>query len=709
MDVQGDHGLDIESDASREWAVSKMAQESFPTSLNHTSDGFSIRQSLAHMVYSLEHRLTQIMLTSENTQTALQRLSALIEEVLPADCCSIAFKTFSSEALPVHWRFKEVVPVPQLRLSSLLHHPACQGWESSPDPIAIADLHAFSPIAHPLPEALPNPDSWSAAQHRAVLVTRTLFQGRVNGAMIITRSRPHHWTESEVQLLKTISHQVAIAISQAQLEHQVQQQVQYQSLIDQLTRAVRNDWNLDQVFRLALAGVTSALEISRGLVLLVKYTDPLHKHRTGDCLPSAKVTVVCEFPDACESSRSVEYQHLNAATVHPETGTRINQSFWVADCDVCQQLFTQNPEPIAISSPSPEGSAQANCDSWTSPIFNPVQMPALLLVPLENQGTILGCLALQHNQLRFWHPEEIAFLKLVAAQLSTAIIQSRTLRQVQALVDERTAQLQHSLDVQAKLYERTRQQVEQLRRLNAVHEEFLSTMSHELLTPLTSMTLAIRMLRQAELSPDRQARYLDILEQQCLQETSLINDLLALQKLETKTSSLQLQKLDIKFLVRDLMQSLTDRFVEHNLALEVVLPERPLQLFTDVDSLHRILLELLTNAKKYSIPNTVVRLEVAHEIELSTSRIVVSVTNIGSGIPPEEMPYIFDKFRRGRGVTQQAIQGTGLGLALVKGLAEHLSGAIAVSSQPLGSAEAWETRFTLFLPLYPEGFMPTSA
>ena len=91
-------------------------------------------------------------------------------------------------------------------------------------------------------------------------------------------------------------------------------------------------------------------------------------------------------------------------------------------------------------------------------------------------------------------------MQLVSAQVSTAIIQAETLRQVQSLVEKRTAELRESLAVQAKLYDRTRHQLDQLRQLNQARDEFLSTVSHELRKPLTSMTLAIRMLRQMGLS-----------------------------------------------------------------------------------------------------------------------------------------------------------------------------------------------------------------
>jgi signal transduction histidine kinase len=111
--------------------------------------------------------------------------------------------------------------------------------------------------------------------------------------------------------------------------------------------------------------------------------------------------------------------------------------------------------------------------------------------------------------------------------VSATIIQNQTLRQVQSLVEDRTAQLQRSLEVQAKLYEKTRQQIDQLQQLNQLKEEFMSSMSHELRTPLTTMSLAIRMLRQPELPLERREKYLEILEQECNKEIDLINDLLS--------------------------------------------------------------------------------------------------------------------------------------------------------------------------------------
>jgi signal transduction histidine kinase len=112
------------------------------------------------------------------------------------------------------------------------------------------------------------------------------------------------------------------------------------------------------------------------------------------------------------------------------------------------------------------------------------------------------------------------------------------------------------------------------------------------------------------------------------------------------------------------------------------------------------MLTVLTNAGKYSDSDTNVVLQVTHSSNQQDKQIVLTLTNFGPGISPEDATHIFDKFRRGQGVTQKVIQGTGLGLALVKCLVQHLNGTIAVSSSPDTQSFAWETCFTLTLPQF---------
>ena len=261
----------------------------------------------------------------------------------------------------------------------------------------------------------------------------------------------------------------------------------------------------------------------------------------------------------------------------------------------------------------------------------------------------------------------------------------QTLRQAQTLADERTAQLQSSQSLLSKLQAAGRRRVEQLDEANRLKDEFISTISHELRTPLTSMSLAIKMLRQPGIDLDRQTRYLDILQQQCAQEINLINDLLTIQKLETKQGDApeDYQLIILESLLQPILENFRQTWANKNLQLQISVPTK-CQWYGDSENLTRVLHELLTNAGKYAHPDTTVELQAA----LKSGDMTISVSNQGKLIHAADLPYIFQKFRRGQGVTQQAVPGTGLGLALVKSLVQHLQGEVSVTSsgvEPLAS------------------------
>ncbi len=251
---------------------------------------------------------------------------------------------------------------------------------------------------------------------------------------------------------------------------------------------------------------------------------------------------------------------------------------------------------------------------------------------------------------------------------------------------------QHYLQGQAQRH------TEQLRYLQHLKEDFLSTLNHELRTPLTSMMLAIRMLRRPDLTPERSAMYLDILEQQCSREIGLVNDLLMLQTLGTKPAALDPQ--DFAHQPTNLGQLLTDlagqskvTWQQARLTLDCQLPAAPVVLATDLESLTKVLQELLENARKYSAPETVITLALA-DSQAPHGRVTLQISNLGMAIEADDLPHVFDQFRRGSKATKAAIAGTGTGLALVRGLMERLGGTIKVSSQP-SDGQLWQTCFTL--------------
>ncbi len=642
--------------------------------------------------YSLGQKVNQIVVHSSNTEAMLQQISQAWGQSFDVDCCSIlGLDEGSPFHLTDYWckeEFFSAMALQQLQLADLVSLLPTQSQLLALDDVQTREIKKLNPR-----QDLPLPV-------RAVLSIPTYFQGKQNGLISLWRVNPYPWSNYERERAQIAAESVAIAlahISQAEsiasLKRVANTSTQYQNALNQLTMASRNTLDLTQILQLATSGTSQALQVERGLIITLKYSDLLFKNRPKHLIPKAKVTVISEWNRKLNLSIPDNINNFPAQS--SDTLVALNQSFWLDECFLCQQALINAPKPFIIDFNNDPN--LINHQSEIHSVLNIANLPSVLMFPLENQGTVFGFLLMQNSHPRTWQAEDLSLLELVSVQVSTAILQNQTLRQIQNLVEERTAQLQRSLEVQSKLYEKTRQQIDQLRQTNKLKDDFIDTISHELRTPLTSMNLAIRMLRTPGISVERKAKYLDILEQQCNQEINLITDLLRLQKLESNQTPLNLQTIQIGSKINELVKIHTETWWEKGLTITVDCPKKPLLLQTDVDSFDRILHELLTNAGKYADSDTNVLLKVTQQSELIT----ISITNIGATIAPEDVTCIFDKFRRGHGVTDQAIKGTGLGLALVKSLVQHLNGTIEVAVTPIEQSSSAQVCFTLTLPQLP--------
>jgi len=640
------------------------------------------------LALQLTQKINQIIVNHSTAAAMLQDIAQVLGITFKVDCCclvTVSNEEFSEE-IAANWcaeeflgsqSSKEIFSTQQLDLPVV----QCACEPTIEDISTIQNSLAVG--CQCLPVAI-----------KAVLAIPTRLGNKNNGVINLIKSQPYNWSDGEKHLLKAIEAVCAIAFAQvaqvrliALQQQYLQLHAQHQNLIKQLTILNRSNLELNQMLQLTLAATAEALQADRGLLILLKYSDPLLRTLPRKQIPKAKATVVGEWIRKSANSQLQQSQSQDT-------------SFWLSECNLCQRAFHDYGKPIILSADT-----QHRDVFPAAPVFALKDLPAALVMPLESQGKILGFLVLQQAKPRHWQAAELNMVEMVCAQASNAIIQNQTLRRVQTLVDERTAQLQRSLDVQAKLYEKQRRHVEQLRELNQLKDEFLSNMSDRLRYPLTNMRMALRILRQPGITPERQAKYLDILEQECSKEINLINDLLTLQKLEIHHERPQYETIDLNARIQDLAASFQKKFLEQGLSINLDLPNQPLKLQTELESFDRILQELLTNAGKFSERDTTVQLQARHQIIEHIDRVIIKVTNTGMGISQEEASYIFDKFRRGKG---RWTPGTGLGLALVKSLVQHLNGEIAVESTPVEDSNLSRISFTLSLPQFATESKPYS-
>ncbi|MGH7468750.1 MAG: sensor histidine kinase [Longimicrobiales bacterium] len=307
----------------------------------------------------------------------------------------------------------------------------------------------------------------------------------------------------------------------------------------------------------------------------------------------------------------------------------------------------------------------------------------LISLPLERAGQCMGAVSFYYEATHEFNPEERALLALIARQLS--------------LTGERA----HKLEDLRLVNERLRDQVERLSaqvgqsaEVQRMKTEFLANMSHELRTPLTSILGYTYLLQQEQPGPltPQQADSLEKINASGTVLLQLINDLLAL-------TELRLGRVDVTNSTGDavLMARGVGAAIEppENVKFSIESAEERVTVVTDVEKVHKVLENLLSNAFKFTRQGEVV-LSVRRLGFGELERVEWSVRDSGVGITREQLPTVFDEFRQVDGSSTRLYGGTGLGLALSLQLAQHLGGEILVESE-VGRGST----FTLRLPARP--------
>ena len=230
--------------------------------------------------------------------------------------------------------------------------------------------------------------------------------------------------------------------------------------------------------------------------------------------------------------------------------------------------------------------------------------------------------------------------------------------------------------------------VTNLRRLESIRKDFVANASHELRTPVTSIRSAAETLRSALNDPEAALGFVKILERNAERLQRLVEDLLDLSRIESREFSLRTENVDLAVFLDRFLPLYQDRFLQKRMPLSNNVPVGT-RLQADRRALEMIFSNLLDNAVKYCPEGTPVRIEV----EVSESRVRLTVADQGPGIPPQHLPRIFERFYRVDAGRSRDLGGTGLGLAIVKHLAEAMEGTVGVESQ-----SGQGTRFSVTLP-----------
>lgn len=228
-------------------------------------------------------------------------------------------------------------------------------------------------------------------------------------------------------------------------------------------------------------------------------------------------------------------------------------------------------------------------------------------------------------------------------------------------------------------------------RLNALKGEFIATVSHELKTPLALIRMFGEMLASERVpTPEKRKQYLDIIVRESERLTALIENVLDFARLEEGRASYEFSEGNLAAAVRQAVEAFRVRIVQDRPKLVTELAEGLSPVRLDERALQLMVFNLLDNAFKYAAEGETVTVRVREQ----AGRLVLEVEDRGPGISPDDARRIFERFYRGRSAQGNKTRGSGIGLALVKHIAQAHGGGVSVRpATPRG------TVFTVTIPV----------
>jgi signal transduction histidine kinase len=224
-----------------------------------------------------------------------------------------------------------------------------------------------------------------------------------------------------------------------------------------------------------------------------------------------------------------------------------------------------------------------------------------------------------------------------------------------------------------------------------LQSDFVSTVSHELRSPLTSIRQLSEMLQSGRIpSEERRQRYYDTIVEQSERLSLLVENILDFSRFEEGRKAFHFEGVDLNVFLREVVARVQHQVQHEGFAITAQLAEKSLPARIDRDAMAQAVVNLLDNATKFSRNSKEVSLSACREGDCAR----IDVKDHGIGIRPDEIKRVFDRFYRGSTEQVHSTRGTGLGLTIVKRIVEGHQGTITVQS-----ASGRGSTFTIMLPI----------
>jgi PAS domain S-box-containing protein len=519
-----------------------------------------------------------------------------------------------------------------------------QAWRNRfPFPLARDYMHGVSILACrvvDVPDVENAPVEWAAGSrnflasgYRAITIMPMMRGGAAIGALSVVRLAPGPLSEKQLAVLKTFADQAVIAIENVRLLNETKEALERQTATSEVLRVISSSPNdLQSVFDAILENATRICEAQFGTLLLYDgaqfHAQALHK------VPPAFAEALRREPRRAGPTTGLGRLVATKRPVHIH--------------DLAAEGAYAAREPMRVQTVELGGVRTA------------------LVVPLLKGDDLLGGLQICRHEVKPFSEKQIGFVCTFADQAVIAIENARLFHEIQ----EKSRQLEIA---------------------NRHKSEFLANMSHELRTPLNAIigfTRIVMRRSQEQLEP-KQYENLEKILSSGQNLLALINAILDLSKVEAGRVEVNAVEIALAPVLDQCLRTVEPLVRAESVTLLREFDGAPPQMYADEEKLRQIVINLLSNAAKFTASGSI-RLEA----RAANGSVDIAVADTGIGIPADKLDVIFEEFEQADASSTRVHGGTGLGLTIARRLARLMGGDIRARSTP-GSGST----FTLTLPV----------
>jgi signal transduction histidine kinase len=537
--------------------------------------------------------------------------------------------------------------------------------------------------------------AWQKEQQiLATLFVSLTYQGKTHGSLGFARRKSRPLSEPDIYLAKAYTEEAASAIEHAYLyqaarEHELFSQA-LANIAARLNSAVASGTSVGtEILQLICTEGANALQADYTLLYVNDYDGPLVPAaiyvnerepvtRPGDWPPIQRhefearalgslQPVLIQINDLSTSSG-----HLSA--VSSGSLPAVSGKIPAVTASSARQSFSDT-----LPRRSPTGGLRGRRNPTLREVLQQRNVPTAILAPLISGNTAVGLLILA----RSIHAE---------AQPKKAFA-TADLPQAQDFAEQAAIAFTN-----AQLYQELRNAHQQLQQLDQMKDQFMITASHELRTPLTAVQGYLELLAEygGTLSLEQQQEFLQKARRGCDELVLLLSNVMDASRLEIEAGirPAHLARVSVQDEIRGVIELIEPQVTQENREVYMYVPNK-LFVKTDPTRLRQVLLNLSVNALKYSNPGTPVTFSARAVID-QVPGAIISVTDKGKGIKPEDQALLFQRFTRLESDLNSTIRGSGLGLYISRRLIEAMDGKIWIESSGVPGAGS---TFHIQLPL----------